>query len=168
MNKLFKIIKAYEQILLLDINNVSSIKTPHQAYGLLLNLLLAIPALVATNQMGSAINIMQAGVAAFFIIIAWTIFTRILYTGDNWNEILSLHLNLITFWISITIFFILFATWWFEPLDRTTKFIFVLCLLGVFVPVHVIRSKLTFKSKIKYLPLLWLSDVLFTYAVFYK
>lgn len=168
MQKLLALLKAYEQVLLLDLNDTTSLRTPYQAFGLLLNLVLATSAFFATNSIGGSVNSGQACITAFIAIVAWTIFTRIIYTGNDWRVLLSLHLNLVTFWVSVTIFFMFVASWWFEYLEINEKFSSVLVLLCIFIPVHMYRSRLALKNKLLYIVLLLFTNSIFAYAAFYK
>jgi len=168
IQKLKNLLKAYEQIIYLDVNDTSSIRTPSQAFGLLLNLFISLSALIVIEIIGSEFKIKDAIIVTFFIILGWTIITRILYSGSNWKEILTLHLNLSTFWIAVTLFFILFASWLFSPLARTPKTIFVSVFLLILVPAHIFQFKFPFKRRLLYFPLLLLNNGLLTWALLYR
>lgn len=171
LKRIHDLIGAYEKILFLNIDNPESIITPHQAYGLIVNLLATVTGFFAVSQSGVLlINIGQAAIAAFFVIMAWAILTRVFCKNmRDFKKILSLHLNYVTFWIAITIFLILLSSWWYEdPLDKTPRFFFVFYILVISTPLHIFLSKLSLLRKIIYAPLLVSSCALLPYATFLR
>jgi hypothetical protein len=146
-------------VLLLDLDDRKAIRTPAQAFGNLLNILLMISVLTGIGLIkeGEAIDIVRLAGFIFFTLLVVTILTRVLYNGTDWTEILALNLNLVTFWIAVTVLFILFALFIGEVLDfdYTQMGQIALCPLIVLIPLHIIRSRLSVKQKLLYVPLLF-------------
>lgn len=168
MEKLLDLVKAYEQVLMLDIDNPEAIQTPHQAFGNILNILVSISVVTGVAGMNErfqdGLNVVNIAWFTLFALVTVTMLTRIFYSGNEWPALLSLHLNLATFWIAVTILFTLFAFWKYS--DEYSKMILlVFSLLLVFIPVHILRSRLPLKQKLLYIPMLWVCTMSLAYVV---
>jgi hypothetical protein len=170
MEKILDLVKAYEQVFLLDLDDRKAIKTPAQSFSNILNILLSIAMLagVGLSKELDMINIVSIAGVIFFVILSVTVLTRVFYNGPDWKEILSLHLNLATFWIAVTVFFILFALFFGDvyDFDYTQMARLALYPLMVLIPVHIMRSKLSLTQKLLYVPLLLMCTVPIFFLVF--
>jgi hypothetical protein len=168
MEKLLDLVKAYEQLLMLDLDNPEAIQTPHQAFGNILNILVSIAVVTGVaglnERFQDSINVFNIAWFTLFALLAVTLLTRIFYNGKKWSALLSLHLNLATFWIAVTVLFTLFAFWKYA--DEYSKMILlVFSLLLVLIPVHILRSRLPLKQKLLYIPMLWICTMSLTYVL---
>ena len=96
-----------------------------------------------------------AGVAVL-VVLCWLVGT---YIFSNSNMV-PLHLNLVSFWMAVTVLFIALA-WTIFPkdYDSTMRLISIAVLLFIGIPAHVFRCNLSLYRKFLYAPLLWASCI---------
>lgn len=164
--KYLDLIEAYEQVLLLDLRDTSDIQTPAQAFALMINVLIA-TSFVSFVPTSGVVDIVEVSVSMVVVVLGWTILTRIFYTGDDWKTVLSLNLNLLSFWSVITVFFSTVAVWLFGAFARSLSFFSVISLVLILIPVFVYRSNLV-THRALYTVVLWLSSVFLSYVIFYR
>ena len=160
------LIEAYEQVLLLDFRDTSQIQSPAQAFGLIVNVLIA-SSLVSFTPTYGVLDLREVSVSMIVVVLVWTILTRIFYTADDWKTVLSLNLNLLSFWSVITVFFSAVAVWLFGAFARSLSFFSVIALTLVLITVFVYRSNLV-TYRVLYAVVLWASSVFLGYAIFYR
>ena len=160
------LVKAYEQVLLLDLQDTSQIQTPAQALGLIVNVLIA-TSLVSFIPSSGVVNLAEVSVAMVVAVLAWTILTRVFNTADNWKTVLSLNMNLVSFWSVVTVFFSTVAVWLNAVMARSLNFVSVVLLLFLLIVVFVYRSNMV-RYRALYIVVLWVSSVFLCYAIFYR
>lgn len=160
------LVKAYEQVLLLDLQDTSQIQTPAQALGLIVNVLIA-TSLVSFIPSSGVVDLAEVSVAMVVAVLAWTILTRVFNTADNWKTVLSLNMNLVSFWSVVTVFFSTVAVWLNGVMARSLNFVTVVLLLFLLIVVFVYRSNMV-RYRALYIVVLWVSSVFLCYAIFYR
>ncbi len=163
--RLLELLKAYEQVLLLDFRDTAKIQTPAQAFGLIINVLITTPFLTFIPTMRH-VGMTEVSVSMVVLLLVWTILTRIFYTADDWKAVLSLNLNLLSFWSVITIFFTTVALSIFKVEGSSLSFYAVIALNLVLMTVFVYRSNLV-SYRVLYTVVLWLSSVFLCSVIIY-
>ena len=94
-----------------------------------------------------------AGVSVL-VVLCWLVGT---YIFSN-SSMVPLHLNLVSFWMAVTVLFIALA-WTIFPEDyhSTMRLMSIAGLLFCTIPTHVFRCNLSLRRKLLYAPLLWVS-----------
>lgn len=93
-------------------------------------------------------NVLVVGPAIVLLILVWLAMTFIVSTRER----LSLHLNLVSFWILITCLIAVIVRTMRPPPEygATERFLTSFFLLTVLVPIHVFRCKIRLYRKLLY------------------
>ena len=157
------IVRAYENILLLDLDSPSSAEPPSHAAALALNVLIQSTVVGLTPGMDP----FDAILATVLLVLLWSFATKIACSGPAWRSVLSFNLNLLTFWLAATILIISVASFVItNPIAVWLRAAFVALCLLVSVPLHIFfRSRLPWRQKIIYTVALLATGTGFTWAL---
>ena len=81
---------------------------------------------------------LEIGGVSLILVIAWMTMTAILTKAERKQLTIARNISVVSFWIAVTLVFVFSIELVFsDPLDRANRLLSVLCLLLVFVPVHM-------------------------------
>ena len=113
---------------------------------------LAIVGLGASRYFLNGPDVSAVGPAIVVLVLIWLAMTFIASTRDR----ISLHLNLVSFWILITCLTVVVVRTVRPPPDygATERFLASLFVLGALVPIHIARCKIHRYRKLLYVALI--------------
>ena len=102
---------------------------------------------------------------AFLIILLWIVSSSIVILNANRSKsrLIAINVNVASFWLAVTSFFVLVALFLFpDEGDLGTKIsvrrFFVVAIILISVPIHILRCRITWTRKAIYIPALWLTN----------
>ena len=99
--------------------------------------------------LGGFISLIQNGVrsageivgVSLLAVLLWMLGTSVVVRGECRKLVMAQNLSLLSFWIAATLVLVSLAVMLYpDPLDRGIRFLITAALIGVLVPVHLLRS----------------------------
>lgn len=108
--------------------------------------------------------IMEIIQCAFLIILLWIVSSSIVILNANRSKsrLIAININVASFWLAVTSFFILLALFLIPDGDvgskESVRQVFVVLFILIFVPLHILRCRIPWTRKAIYIPALWLTN----------
>ena len=104
---------------------------------------------------------------SLIVIMVWMVITSLLVRPERKKLELARNLGLVSIWIAVTLVLVMGAGVLYpDPLGAGFRFLIVCVLLGVLVPIHLLRGT-SFRTAVKLILPLWLTMGIFAWRVIY-